>query len=39
MLMTDNTGWNDFGPYSGEGLALGQKPPKVASGSGDGLTA
>src|SRR5260370_9949636 len=29
MLMQDDTGWNDFGPYSGGGLALGHPTPNV----------
>ena len=29
MLMTDDTGWNDFGCYSGGGLALGHPTPNV----------
>src|SRR6516162_8035135 len=29
MLMTDDTGWNDFGPYSGGGLTLGHPTPNV----------
>jgi arylsulfatase len=29
MLMTDDTGWNDFGAYSGGGLALGHPTPNV----------
>ena len=29
MLMTDDTGWNDFGPYSGGGLGLGHPTPNV----------
>jgi arylsulfatase len=29
MLMTDDTGWNDFGAYSGGGLALGHPTPKI----------
>jgi arylsulfatase A-like enzyme len=29
MLMTDDTGWNDFGPYSGGGAALGHPTPNV----------
>lgn len=29
MLMTDDTGWNDFGPYSGGGVALGHPTPSV----------
>ena len=29
MLMTDDTGWNDFGAYSGGGIALGHPTPSV----------
>jgi arylsulfatase len=29
MLMTDDTGWNDFGAYSGGGLALGHPTPHI----------
>jgi len=29
MLMTDDTGWNDFGCYSGGGAALGHPTPNV----------
>jgi arylsulfatase A-like enzyme len=29
MLMTDDTGWNDFGAYSGGGAALGHPTPSV----------
>jgi arylsulfatase len=29
MLMTDDTGWNDFGCYSGGGRALGHPTPNV----------
>jgi arylsulfatase A-like enzyme len=29
MLMTDDTGWNDFGAYSGGGAALGHPTPKI----------
>ena len=29
MLMTDDTGWNDFGAHSGGGLALGHPTPNV----------
>jgi arylsulfatase len=29
MLMTDDTGWNDFGAYSGGGTALGHATPNV----------
>ena len=29
MLMTDDTGWNDFGAYSGGGVALGHPTPSV----------
>jgi len=27
MLMTDDTGWNDFGAYTGGGAALGHPRP------------
>jgi len=29
MLMTDDTGWNDFGCYSGGGAGLGHRTPNV----------
>lgn len=29
MLMTDDTGWNDFGAYTGGGVALGHPTPNV----------
>ena len=29
MLMTDDTGWNDFGAYSGGGLSLGHATPNI----------
>ena len=29
MLMTDDTGWNDFGAYSGGGRALGHPTPNI----------
>src|SRR3954463_4398930 len=29
MLMTDDTGWNDFGAYTGGGAALGHPPPNI----------
>jgi arylsulfatase len=29
MLMTDDTGWNDFGGYSGGGATLGHPTPSV----------
>ena len=29
MLMTDDTGWNDFGAYSNGGVALGHPTPAV----------
>lgn len=29
MLMTDDTGWQDFGAYSGGGIALGHPTPNV----------
>jgi hypothetical protein len=28
MLMTDDTGWNDFGCYSGGGAGLGHPTPR-----------
>jgi hypothetical protein len=31
ILMTDDTGWNDFGAYSGGGAALGHPTPNVDS--------
>jgi arylsulfatase A-like enzyme len=29
ILMTDDTGWNDFGAYAGGGAALGHPTPNV----------
>src|ERR1700761_8951190 len=29
LLMTDDTGWNDFGAYSGGGAALGHPTPNI----------
>ena len=29
MLMTDGTGWNDFGAYSGGGATLGHPTPNI----------
>ena len=29
MLMTDDTGWNDFGVYSGGGISLGHPTPNI----------
>ena len=29
MLMTDDTGWNDFGAYSGGGMSLGHPTPNI----------
>jgi arylsulfatase len=29
ILMTDDTGWNDFGAYSGGGMSLGHPTPNV----------
>src|SRR5258708_38843880 len=29
VLMTDDTGWNDFGAYSGGGAALGHPTPNI----------
>ena len=38
MLMTDDTGWNDFGPYSGGGKALGHPTPNVDKIAEEGAT-
>jgi arylsulfatase len=38
MLMTDDTGWNDFGPYSGGGVALGHPTPSVDQIAREGAT-
>ena len=38
MLMTDDTGWNDFGPYSGGGVALGHPTPSVDQIAKEGAT-
>jgi len=37
MLMTDDTGWNDFGPYGG-GVALGHPTPSVDQIAREGAT-
>jgi arylsulfatase A-like enzyme len=37
MLMTDDTGWNDFGPYGG-GVALGHPTPSVDQIAKEGAT-
>jgi arylsulfatase A-like enzyme len=29
MLMTDDVGWNDFGAYTGGGVALGHPTPNI----------
>jgi arylsulfatase A-like enzyme len=29
MLMTDDTGWNDFGCYTGGGVGLGHPTPNI----------
>jgi hypothetical protein len=29
MLMTDDTGWNDLGAYSGGGMSLGHPTPNI----------
>src|SRR3974377_2634330 len=29
MLMTDDTGWNNFGAYSGGGMSLGHPTPNI----------
>ena len=38
MLMTDDTGWNDFGAYSGGGAALGHPTPNVDQIAEEGAT-
>ena len=38
MLMTDDTGWNDFGAYSGGGVALGHPTPNVDQIAKEGAT-
>ena len=38
MLMTDDTGWNDFGPYSNGGKALGHPTPNVDRIAEEGAT-
>ena len=38
MLMTDDTGWNDFGAYSGGGAALGHPTPNIDQIAKEGAT-
>jgi arylsulfatase A-like enzyme len=38
MLMTDDTGWNDFGAYSNGGKALGHPTPNVDKIAAEGAT-
>ena len=38
MLMTDDTGWNDFGAYTGGGAALGHPTPNVDRVAEEGAT-
>jgi arylsulfatase A-like enzyme len=38
MLMTDDTGWNDFGAYSGGGAGLGHPTPKIDQIAKEGAT-
>ena len=38
MLMTDDTGWNDFGAYSGGGKGLGHPTPNVDKIAAEGAT-
>ncbi len=38
MLMTDDTGWNDFGAYSGGGKGLGHPTPNVDRIAEEGAT-
>jgi arylsulfatase len=36
--MTDDTGWNDFGAYTGDGAALGHPTPNVDQIAKEGAT-
>ena len=36
ILMTDDTGWNDFGAYSGGGASLGHATPNIDRIAGEG---
>ena len=38
MLMTDDTGWSDFGTYSGGGVGLGHPTPNVDQIAKEGAT-
>src|SRR5215475_15531554 len=38
MLMTDDTGWNDFGAYSGGGRGLGHPTPNIDRIAKEGAT-
>jgi arylsulfatase A-like enzyme len=38
ILMTDDTGWNDFGCYSGGGITLGHPTPNVNRMASEGAT-
>src|SRR6185312_17285112 len=38
MLMTDDTGWNDFGAYSGGGMTLGHPTPNIDRIAKEGAT-
>ena len=38
MLMTDDTGWNDFGAYSGGGGGLGHPTPNIDRIAKEGAT-
>jgi arylsulfatase A-like enzyme len=38
LLMTDDTGWNDFGAYTGDGAALGHPTPNVDQIAKEGAT-
>src|ERR1700740_852475 len=38
MLMTDDTGWNDFGAYTGGGAALGHPTPNIDRFAKEGAT-
>ena len=38
MLMTDDTGWGDFGAYAGGGKALGHPTPNIDRVAKEGVT-
>ena len=38
MLMTDDTGWSDFGAYTGGGVGLGHPTPNIDQIAKEGAT-